>query len=121
MKQRIFNKGRGWYISCTNKNNQDDKCYINVYFKDGDEPYADLNDKDFVFIDIDIKESRFYSSNKKPYLKVFVYDKIVYEGVLDEVAEENGQFAESVIGTEYERKFGGSQAPVIDEKDLPFY
>lgn len=121
MKVRLFSRGRGWYISCQNKNVNDDRFFINVYFKDGEEPYADMTGKEFVFTDIDVQEAQFKCSNKKPYMKVWKYENVDGSGALTEVEQENKDFAERVRGTEYEKNFGASQSVKIEDSDLPFY
>ena len=122
MKQRIFNRGRGWYISASNYRNADDKAYMNVGFLKGQEPkYDPPVGNDFVFIDIDIEEQKYTSYNKQIQLFVFKYTIIQPEGELTEVEKDNQEFAESIKGTAYEKKFGGNVDVDISPDDLPFY
>lgn len=74
MKQRIFSKGQGWYISATNYKDQEDKCYINLYFpKQTAEPLYHDNGRGFSSKDIDIEEAKFTCYKGKAGLTVFKY------------------------------------------------
>lgn len=123
MKQRIFNKGKGWYISASNYRDKDDKAYMNVHFAVCAEPaYKATPDSEFVFIDIDIKEQKYTSYKGKIGLTVFKYDFIQEKGNgLTEVDRQNNDFAESIQGTAYEKNFGASPSLEIAPDDLPFY
>ena len=99
MKQKIFSKGKGWYISANNYKDKEDKCYINLYFPKGTEPMYIDNGRGFSVKDIDIQEMKFTS----------------YKG------KDNESFTESVKGTGYEKNFGATQSIEIDESELPFY
>ena len=73
MKQRIFNRGKGWYIPCSNYKDQNDKAYLNVKFGRDNEPlYTPPQENDYTFIDIVIDEGRFNSYEKKV-STLFVY------------------------------------------------
>lgn len=108
MKQRIFSRGKGWYIPCTNYNDQNDKCYVNVGFKKGEKPdYQAAGDNPFVFIDIDIIEWKLNCYKGKPEMFVFKYEYIQPNGEMREVEKEDGKM------------FGA--ANLINPDDLPFY
>lgn len=110
MKQRIFNKGRGWYISCTNRNDPQDKSYINVGFtRETEPPYRPIGDQEFVFIDIDIQEAKFNSYKNKPSMFVFKYEQIDHNDSLTEVERQGEEYA----------KYVGKN--VVAPDDLPFY
>ena len=122
MKQRIFNRGRGWYISASNYKDSEDKAYMNVGFTRGTEPiYTPAADNPFVFIDIDIEEQKYTAYKGAINLFVFKYSIIPPEGQLPEVEKQNNDFAQSVKGTAYEKKFGGNVDVDISPDDLPFY
>ena len=76
MKQRIFNSGKGWYISATNYHDEKDKAYVNLYFPKNTEPDFNPNNKGYSAIDIDIIESKFTSYRGKVGLTVFKYELI---------------------------------------------
>lgn len=107
MKQRIFSKGKGWYISASNYKNRDDKAYMNVHFtKDcGEPPYRPTADSDFVFTDIDILEQAYGAFNGKMTLTVFKYNPIENDGKL----------------TEVDRQENAVQSVSLSPDDLPFY
>jgi len=121
MKQRIFNKGRGWYISASNYKNKEDKAYMNVHFAVCPEPsYTPAGDNPFVFIDIDIQEQKYEAYQGKINLTIFKYEKIKSDSGLTEVEKQNNEYAESIQNTEYANRFG-TQNLEIEEEDLPFY
>lgn len=74
MKQKIYNKGNGWYITCTNYKDKEDKAYLNVSFtKENNIPYMD-NGTGYNSKIIDILECKFTSYKNKPSgIKVFKY------------------------------------------------
>lgn len=111
MKQKIFSKGNGWYISATNYKDKEDKCYINLYFPKNTEPQYVDNGRGFSVKDIDIQEMKFTSYKGKAGATIFKYKEIVEDS--------NREFIESVQGTEYAKKFGGDVD--IDSDALPFY
>lgn len=111
MKQKIFSKGKGWYISANNYKDKEDKCYINLYFPKGTEPMYIDNGRGFSVKDIDIQEMKFTSYKGKAGVTIFKYSMI----------EDNEPFTESVKGTGYEKNFGATQSIEIDESELPFY
>ena len=122
MKQRIFNRGKGWYIPCKNYSNQEDTCVLWVNFMRDTEPvYQPKADSDFVFMDIIIDEAKINCKDKKvSNIFVFKYRVIEPEGKLTEVDRQNKEFAEQVRGTPYEKNFGGVSNPIAPD-DLPFY
>lgn len=111
MKQKIFSKGKGWYISANNYKDKEDKCYINLYFPKGTEPMYIDNGRGFSVKDIDIQEMKFTSYKGKAGVTIFKYSMI----------EDNESFTESVKGTEYAKNFGATQSIEIDESELPFF
>lgn len=118
MKQKIFSKGKGWYISATNYKNKEDKCYINLYFPKNTEPEYKENGRGFSAIDIDIQEMKFGCFNGKAEITVFKYAKVEKS-----TEEQNKEFIESVQGTPYADNFGGTQSQDVDisPDELPFY
>lgn len=104
MKTRIFSKGQGWYISATNYKDQQDKCYINLYFPKNTEPMYMDNGRGFSSKDIDILEGKFTSYKGKAGLTVFSYTVI-------ENGEKDNDPGSSMFGAEN----------VIDTNDLPFF
>ena len=122
MKQRIFNKGRGWYISASNYKDKDDKAYMNVHFAVCTEPtYRPAGDNPFTFIDIDIIEQKYEAYQGKMTLTVFKYEIVKPTSKLTEVDQQNEEFAESIQCTVYADNFGGSQDVDLSPDDLPFY
>lgn len=115
MKQKIFSKGNGWYISATNYKDKEDKCYINLFFPKNTEPQYVDNGRGFSVKDIDIQEMKFTSYKGKAGATIFKYQEV------NDAADSNRQFIDSVQGTEYAKKFGGSQDVDIEPSDLPFY
>lgn len=111
MKARIFNRGKGWYITAVNYKDKDDKKYISLYFPNGTEqPDADLKDG-WCSRDIDILEARHNCYKGEVGMTIF---KWRYADELDE----NKTFVDSIQGTKYAEKFGDVK---IDTNELPFY
>ena len=103
MKTRIFNSGKGWYISCTNYKDPNDKCYMNVGFKKGTEPiYEPTADSSFTWLDIDVINGKHNCYNGKPGFFVFDYDTIEHQDMDSS-------------------KFGATENNLIKTDDLPFY
>lgn len=74
MKLRIFNKGKGWYVSAKNYKDDTDKAYMNVYFtRDCGEPVYIESDKGYSVIDVDVLEATFTSYKQKIGMTVFKY------------------------------------------------
>lgn len=104
MKIKLFNRGKGWYISATNYQDKEDKAYVNVHFtQQCGEPEAQMNDQGYASIDVDVIEAKFESYKKKPKLTVFKY--------------------ELLTGSDLS-KMGGSRSDsyknIIQPDDLPF-
>ena len=79
MKVRIFNKGKGWYVSATNYKDKEDKAYMNVHFPTN-EPIpngANIDQSGFDFTDIDVLEAKFGSYKQKVTMTVFKYEPIL--------------------------------------------
>ena len=107
MKQTIFSKGRGWYISCTNYKDDKDKAYLDLFFPQNSEPEYHDNGRGFSVKKIDILESKFTSYKGKIGMTVFKYV---------EVFEDNKDTS----------KMGGSRSGLgseinISQEELPFY
>ena len=96
MKQKIFSKGKGWYISANNYKDKEDKCYINLYFPKGTEPMYIDNGRGFSVKDIDIQEMKFTSYKGKAGVTIFKYSMI----------DDTEEYSPKVE---------------IDESELPFY
>lgn len=80
MKTRLFNKGKGWYVSATNYKDKEDKAYMSVYFtKDCEEPTPTFNASGYAMIDIDVLESFYVSYNKKIAWKIQKYIEVKNE------------------------------------------
>lgn len=107
MKQRIFNRGKGWYISASNYKDKDDRAYMNVRFAVCTEPeYRPAADNPFVFKDIDIKDQKYECKDGKMYLTVFHYELAMPKGELTELDKQGDKYATSVE---------------IKPEELPFY
>lgn len=109
MKQKIFNRGRGWYIPASNYKDPQDKVYINLYFPYGQPEYVE-SDKGYSAIDIDIQEGKFTSYKNNPGLTIFKYELL---SNIDLVKEETDS-----------KMFGGSRDDlgdnIITDDDFPW-
>jgi hypothetical protein len=109
MKVKIFNQGKGWYISATNYKDNNDKAYMNVHFAQSHcaEPTYQDNGRGFSVQDIDIIEAKFTSYKNKVGLTIFKYELLTNVDLNDT------------------SNFGGSRSGlgsnVIEPDDLPFY
>ena len=108
MKLRIFNKGKGWYVSAINYKDHNDKAYMGVFFTQecGTPAYIE-SDKGYSVIDIDVIEGWFTSYKNKI---GFTVKK--YESLTDLPLEK---------GYETDSKMFGNPNNVIESDDLPFY
>lgn len=89
MRQRIFSRGKGWYVSGTNHYDEKDKAYMNVSFpmRNGPTRYPEPGE-DYSWVDIEIIKGKFESYKGKICLKVFEYDLV---GTIDDAQnEQNG-------------------------------
>lgn len=80
MKLRIFNRGQGWYVPCTNYKDNTDKAYMNVRFAHRDDPIPDnvaMETSGYCFTDIDVLEAKFECYQKKVNMTVFKYEPIL--------------------------------------------
>lgn len=104
MKQKLFNKGTGWYISANNYKNKQDKAYMNVHFSRNHcvEPTYIDNGRGFSVMDVDIQEAMFTSYKGKVGMTIFKFEQL-----------SDLEFDSS--------KFGGSIETNIEPEDLPFY
>lgn len=108
MKQRIFNQGKGWYISASNYKDKNDRAYMNIHFAVCAEPeYKPTNDSTFTFVDIDIQEQKYTSYKGKIGLTIFKYELILPEGEFPEMDKQGKEYA--------------TQQIEIDADSLPFY
>lgn len=108
MKQRIFSRGKGWYIPCKNYKDDNDKATLFVNFKRGEEPpYNPPQGQEWCFLDIDIEDAKFGCSKGNANMMVWSYTIIQSENKMVEVQKEDGKM------------FGASN--FIEPEDLPFY
>lgn len=114
MKQKIFNQGKGWYISATNYKDREDKAYMNLHFSKNHcfEPEYIDNGRGFSVQDIDIEEAIFTSYKGKIGLTIFKYELLTNISLLNE-------------NEPYTSNFGGNRDTlgdnIIEPDDLPFY
>lgn len=76
MKLRLFNKGRGWYISASNYKDHSDKAYMNLYFPNSTEPTYHQTEQGYDIADINILEAKFNAYQGKIGMTVFKYEFI---------------------------------------------
>ena len=113
MKTRIFNRGKGWYVSANNYQDPNDKAYMNVYFtRECGEPVVEMNDKGYSVKDIVVIEGKYTSYKGKIGLIVFKYE------LLTDINLEEKQYQQPLNDGQTDM-FGRQN--IIDEKDLPFY
>lgn len=103
MKQTIFNRGKGWYISCSNYKDENDKAYISLYFPKGTTPIYEDNGRGFSMLNIDILEAKFTSYQGKAGMTIFKY----VESKNDESKKDDSKM------------FGAEN--IVEPDDLPFY
>lgn len=113
MKVRIFNKGKGWYVSATNYKDQNDKAYMNVYFGNHDEPIpnnANIDTSGFDFTDIDVIEAKFGAYKGKVTMTVFKYEPFL-----------NAELKQNPVRNFNQNTLYTSDVPTtIDEEDVPW-
>lgn len=104
MKIKLFNRGKGWYISATNYQDKEDKAYVNVHFtQQCGEPEAQMNDHGYASVDIDVIEARFGAYKEKPNLTIFKYELLTG----DDLSKMGGRYSHSADN-------------IIKPDDLPF-
>lgn len=104
MKIKLFNRGKGWYISCTNYQDKTDKAYLNVHFtRDAGEPEVIMNDQGYASIDVDVEEAAFGCYKEKPKLTIFKYELLTG----DDLSKMGGRYSHSADN-------------IIKPDDLPF-
>ena len=108
MKQKIFNRGNGWYISGSNYKNKEDKAYISLFFPRESDPEYHETENGFMAKDIDILEAKFTSYNGKPGMTIFKYVEIKSESEPKQTITRKQDYT----GGGYEE---------IKSEDLPFY
>lgn len=106
MKQKIFNRGKGWYISCTNYKDPNDKAYISLYFPKNTDPDYTQTAQGFTAKDIDIQEAKFTSYQGKPGMTIFKYEELEPQEAKKETTIEHGNDGAEIN---------------IEQEDLPFY
>lgn len=74
MKTRLFNRGKGWYVSATNWKDNQDKAYMNVRFVKCAEPMYHNTEKGYDIIDIVVTEGKYECYQNKISLTVFNYE-----------------------------------------------
>lgn len=92
MKVKIFNQGKGWYVSCTNYKDANDKAYMNLHFassKCAKPSYVD-NGRGFSVQDIDIQEAKFTSYKGKVGMTIFKYELLTNVDMLKQ--DDNSMF-----------------------------
>ena len=113
MKTRMFNRGKGWYVSANNYKDPNDKAYMNVHFtRDCGEPVVDMNDKGYSVKDIEVLEGKYNSYKGVIGLTVFKYE------LLSDINLEEKQY-QTPLNDGDSDMFGRKN--VIEENDLPFY
>ena len=113
MEQTIFNKGNGWYISASNYKDQNDKCYISLFFPHNTDPWYEDNGRGFSVKVIDIEKAKFTSYKGKAGLTIFKYTE-------PEVRTDN-QPKEAVETITRQQNESGGGYEEIKQDDLPFY
>lgn len=78
MKQRIINKGKGWYIIGSNYKDSKDMAFLDLFFPKNSEPIAIPNDKGYASLLIDIEEAKFTSYKGKIGMTIFKYSMTDY-------------------------------------------
>ena len=112
MKQKIFNRGKGWYISATNYKDQNDKAYLNLFFPKNTEPFYQDNGRGFSVKDIDIDQAKFTSYQGKLGMTVFAYTEInTEEFEPNEEAMQEIRKQQTNDGVSFN----------VEPEDLPFY
>lgn len=107
MKQRIINKGRGWYIIANNYKDNRDVAYLDLFFPKMSEPQPIANEKGYATLLIDIEEAKFTSYKGKVGMTIFKYS-------IPDVADEGYQQTLTNDG----RSVTGH---IEDIDNLPFY
>lgn len=109
MKQRIFSKGKGWYISASNYKDPEDKAYMNLFFPSGSEPKYFDNGMGFSTKEIDILEQRYTSYKGKIGLTIFKYIELQDKKEQQPLTREDNK-----------DMFGGDSHG-FEQDELPFY
>lgn len=112
MKMKIFNRGKGWYVPCSNYKDENDKAYLNIFFPKNTSPEYIDNGRGFSTKDIDIQEAKFTSYQGKVGMTIFKYE------LLTEIPEETYQ--RQIELNDGEKNMFGAEN-YIEQDDLPFY
>lgn len=111
---KIFNRGKGWYILCSNYKDETDKAYVNLFFPNHMEPSYIDNGRGFSVQDIDIAEAKFTSYQGKVGLTVFKYQ-------MAKPRVEGQPWDERYTTTvKVDHGANGAEISGIDTEDLPF-
>lgn len=126
MRVRLFNRGKGWYISCSNYKDENDKAYLGVYFPQTViEPHFNDNGRGYSVKDIDIEEAKFTSYKGKVGLTIFKYlelsdIQLEKTNARDEKGHYEEPKAEQMPLENKGKDMFGAISP-IEPDDLPFY
>lgn len=112
MKQKIFNRGKGWYISATNYKDQNDKAYLNLFFPKNTEPLYQDNGRGFSVKDIDIDQAKFTSYQGKLGMTIFAYT---------EISTEEFEPDDEATLTIRKQQINDGVSFTVEPEDLPFY
>ena len=114
MKQTIFSKGKGWYISASNYKDQNDKAYVNLFFPKNTEPFYEDNGRGFSVKTIDIQEAKFTSYQGKAGMTIFKYEEC-------EARTDKEPIKDAVETISRGQDIGGATFDPVSPDDLPFY
>lgn len=76
MKVKIFNRGKGWYISAKNYKDENDRAYMSVRFVNCPEIVPHNNEQGYASADIKIEEASFGAYQGKMNMTVFKYTEV---------------------------------------------
>lgn len=121
MKVRLFNKGKGWYESCSNYQNREDKAYINYHFANRTEPPYEDNGNGYSVIDLDIIEWKHGAYNGKVNMTVFKYHILMNKPNESNMVDDYGHRVQVALNDGSSDMFGGSTEDIVKNDELPFY
>ena len=121
MKQRMFNRGKGWYTTATNYQDENDKTYVNFKFAKGNEPQAVIGAQGYAVLDLDILEQKYICKEGK--VGVFIFKYTVVEPnqkvTVQTTLSSDGRDVMGHIDTQAHKI---SEPDItIDDDELPFY
>ena len=117
MKQRIFNRGKGWYIVGNNFKDENDKAYCNLYFPQNSAPNYALNSQGWAMADIDILEAKYTSFKGVIGMTIFKY--VLLNN--DRVNEQKYPQIKTENEHDYFKEEDTSPKVEISMDELPFY